>query len=295
MDSFLYTFPISGVTAPLWLPPTVAAGIAFFTSMVGISGAFLLVPFQLSVLGFASPSASATNLVYNLFSIPGALWRYQREGRLFWPLTLVVTAGGAPGTFLGAWLRTHYLAERATFELFVAVILAWLGGRMVMDVLSRHSNNNGQAVSAVQLVETSGWTVRYQFAGMEHTFPIVPMLGLSFLVGVVGTAYGIGGGSFIVPLCLTLYRLPLHSIAGASLAATLLTSAIALVAYAWLPAPPGVAARPDWLLGIAYGVGGLVGAYFGARCQKLVPQKALKVLLAVVLLGLAVRYIWPGT
>ena len=60
---FWHHFAVSGVETWLWLPPLAACVISFFTSMVGISGAFLLVPFQMSVLGFASPSASATNLV----------------------------------------------------------------------------------------------------------------------------------------------------------------------------------------------------------------------------------------
>ncbi|MFA7240374.1 MAG: hypothetical protein WC091_09695 [Sulfuricellaceae bacterium] len=50
----------------LWLPPLVAFVLSLFCSMVGISGAFLLMPFQMSVLGYVHPSASATNLVFNL-------------------------------------------------------------------------------------------------------------------------------------------------------------------------------------------------------------------------------------
>ncbi|MGE5154696.1 MAG: TSUP family transporter, partial [Bdellovibrio bacteriovorus] len=119
-------------------------------------------------------------------------------------------------------------------------------------------------------------------------------LGISALVGLVGTAYGIGGGSLMVPLCLTRWRLPLHAIAGATLAATLLTSALALLAYQCLPAPPGVAAAPDWSLGASFGLGGLVGAYLGARCQRFLPQAVLRAVLAVMLLGLSVRYLWPG-
>lgn len=42
--------------------------------MVGISGVFLLMPFQMSVLGYAGPSASATNLVFNLFATPAAYY-----------------------------------------------------------------------------------------------------------------------------------------------------------------------------------------------------------------------------
>ena len=34
--------------------------------MGGVSGAFLLLPFQVSVLGFTSPAVSPTNLIFNI-------------------------------------------------------------------------------------------------------------------------------------------------------------------------------------------------------------------------------------
>lgn len=290
--SLWHHFAVSGVETWLWLPPLAAMAITFCTSMVGISGAFLLVPFQLSVLGFASPSASASNLVFNLVAIPGGMYRYWREQRLFWPLALVVSAGGAPGTFVGAWLRTHWLADRAAFEPFAAAILAWLAWRMATDL--RASGAGSRTPGGVRGMRANWREVRFQHDGVEHAFGVPGMLALSFLVGVIGTAYGIGGGSFIVPLCLAVYRLPLHAIAGATLTATFLTSAIALAAYSWLPAPAGVAVRPDWGLGLAFGVGGLIGAYLGARCQKQVPQRLLKGFLALLMAALALHYAWPG-
>ncbi|MFZ5492830.1 MAG: sulfite exporter TauE/SafE family protein [Pseudomonadota bacterium] len=285
-------FAVSGVETWLWLPPLAALVIAFFTSMVGISGAFLLVPFQLSVLGFASPAASATNLVFNLVAIPGGMLRYARENRLFWPLALIITAGGAPGTLAGAWLRTHWLAERARFESFVAAILAYLAWRVLADW--RRAGTSPAPAGTVRLLAADWREIQFAHGATTHAFPVLPMLGLSCVVGVIGTAYGIGGGSFMVPLCLAVWRLPLHAIAGATQTATLLTSALALAAYAWLPAPAGVAARPDWALGLAFGVGGLAGAYLGACMQKRVPQRRLKGLLAVLLAGLAIHYAWPA-
>jgi hypothetical protein len=285
------TFAVSGVTAPLWLPPLVAAAVAFATSMVGISGAVLLLPFQVSVLGFASPAASATNLVYNLVAIPGSLMRYRREGRLFWPLALAIALGSMPGTLLGAWLRTHVLAERGVFEPFVAAVLLYLAWRLVTGGRDESESVVAEGVTAL------GWDRRrlgLGYGGAEHRVPLPALLGVSFLVGLVGTAYGIGGGSLMVPLCLAQWRLPLHAIAGATLAATLLTSVLALAAYALLPAPPGVAAAPDLALGTLFGLGGLVGGYLGARCQRYLPQATLKALLAVVLLGVAGYYLWPG-
>ena len=55
------------------VPPLVAFGISFFTSMGGVSGAFLLLPFQMSVLGFTGPSVTSTNFLFNVTGTPGGV------------------------------------------------------------------------------------------------------------------------------------------------------------------------------------------------------------------------------
>ena len=99
------TFPVSGVETAIWIPPLVGLTISFFTSMGGISGAFLILPFQVSVLGFTSPAVSPTNLVFNIVGIPSAVYRYFREGRMNWPLAWNIIAGTFPGLFLGMIIR----------------------------------------------------------------------------------------------------------------------------------------------------------------------------------------------
>ena len=79
-------FPIAGVEVSPIIPFVVAFVVSFFTSMGGVSGAFLLLPFQVSVLGFTSPAVSSTNLVYNIVAIPSGVYRYIKEGRMAWPL-----------------------------------------------------------------------------------------------------------------------------------------------------------------------------------------------------------------
>ncbi len=83
----------------------------------------------------------------------------------------------------------------------------------------------------------------------------------------------------------------MYTVAGAALAATLLTSVFGVLFYMLLPAPAGVPTHPDWALGLLFGLGGLAGMYLGARVQKYVPQAALKLLLGGLMLALAVRYI----
>ena len=114
-------FPISGIEVNPLVPVIVAFVVSFFTSMGGVSGAFLLLPFQMSVLGYTHPSVSATNQMFNVVAIPSGVYRYYREGRLVWPLTLAVIIGTLPGVFIGAIVRIGYLPDPRNFKLFAAL------------------------------------------------------------------------------------------------------------------------------------------------------------------------------
>lgn len=117
------------------------------------------------------------------------------------------------------------------------------------------------------------------------------MLLLAFVVGIIGGTYGIGGGAIIAPFCVAIFRLPVYTVAGAALAGTLITSVAGVALYSVLPAPPGTVTAPDWALGLLFGLGGVGGMYLGARCQKFVPQKILKLFLGGLLTVLAGQYI----
>ena len=96
----------------------------------------------------------------------------------------------------------------------------------------------------------------------------------------------------MAPFFVAVYRLPVHTVAGAALMGTFVTSVVGVLFYQ-LAAPwyPDQAVSPDWLLGALFGVGGLAGMYLGARTQKYVPSLWLKVMLGAILLFVAGRYI----
>jgi uncharacterized protein len=115
---------------------------------------------------------------------------------------------------------------------------------------------------------------------------------LSAIVGVVGGMYGIGGGAIIAPFFVAVFHLPVYTIAGACLMGTFLTSIVAACFYQILaPLYPHMAVAPDWMLGILMGTGGMIGMYAGARMQKFVPAKAIKWLLACILVFTGGRYV----
>ena len=117
------------------------------------------------------------------------------------------------------------------------------------------------------------------------------MLSLAFAVGIIGGTYGIGGGAMIAPFCVAVFNLPVYTVAGAALMGTFLTSIAGVFFYSIIPPAAELSTKPDWLLGILFGAGGLIGMYCGARTQKYIPQKFIKLLLGLAITSLALRYI----
>lgn len=312
-------FPTAGIEVSPWIPPLVAFVISFFTSMGGVSGAFLLLPFQMTFLGYTNPSVSATNQLFNIIAIPSGVYRYVQEGRMVWPLTWIVIAGTLPGVFIGALIRVAWLPDPRHFKLFAACVLLYIGTKMVRELLDRNSGQGAKADSEKRFQETARRhrsktretkaaeeknlqpvkVTHFNLKRLGYTFydesfdvSFWGIFSLSFLVGIVGGIYGIGGGSIIAPFFVTFFGLPVYTVAGAALMGTFVTSVAGVAFYqAIAPFYPGMSVAPDWILGILFGAGGMAGMYLGARSQKFVPATKIKWMLAAIIVFTALRYV----
>jgi len=309
-------FPVSGVEISPAIPLVVAFTVSFFTSMGGVSGAFLLLPFQVSILHFTSPSVSPTNLVYNIIGIPGGVYRYMREARMAWPLAWVIISGTLPGVFIGAILRIKYLPDPRHFKFFVGCVLLYIGGRLLYELSPRVSAKKAKGAELeerfrkrvgekqsgeisrpgrkIRSVEFSPTRYTFEFYGEIFSFNALALFAVTFAVGIISGTYGIGGGSIIAPFLIAIFGLPVYAIAGAALLSTFLTSIVGVSFYTLIApfyAYTGLAIAPDWKLGALFGIGGLIGMYCGARVQKYFPARAIKLILGVVIMFLSVKYI----
>lgn len=312
-------FPVSGVETNPIVPALVAFFVSFFTSMGGVSGAFLLLPFQMSFLGYTNPSVSATNQLFNVVAIPSGVYRYFKEGRMVWPLTWAVIIGTLPGVFIGAIVRIGYLPDPKNFKLFAAIVLLYIGARMLKDLIRkpppgmdkassekrfqelvrehrRKAENSlgksGEPLPAVRIIQFTLRRIMYEFYSEKFDVPVIGVFSLSFIVGIVGGIYGIGGGAIIAPFFVSFFGLPIYTVAGAALMGTFVTSVAGVIFYqAIAPFYPTMSIAPDWVLGSLFGLGGFAGMYMGARCQKYVPAKAIKWMLSVIIFFTATKYI----
>lgn len=290
---FQVYFPVSRITTSLLLPPLVAFGLAYFGAMAGVTGAFLLLPFQMSVLGYTAPGVSATNFTYNIVAIPGTVFRYAREGRMNWPLAAVITLGSFPGIIAGYYVRVRFLTDPRYFKPFAGLVLlylAWLIGRKAFGGRANQAAPP-PAGAQIQCTQLRLNRIVYSFAGQEYGFDPRSLSLVAFGVGVVGGAYGIGGGAVLAPFCISVLRLPVHSVAGASLFGTFVSSCIGVLVYHLGLFSGGLETRPDYILGALFGIGGALGGYWGAKTQKHIPERPIKLGLFVVLLFIALRYL----
>ena len=220
-----------------------------------IPGAVLILPFQVSVLGFTSPAVSPTNLVFNIVGIPSAVYRYFREGRMNWPLALNIIAGTFPGLFVGMIIRIVYLPDLRPFKLFAGLVLLSIGGRMIYQLIVERGaaesvakiaedkmrkeavlrpENGGPSQSKSSAICTIGWSLtrtEYEFFGECFSFHITGLFVLSLVVGLIGGIYGIGGAAIIAPFIVSFFHLPIHTIAGATLLGACVTSIGGVIFY----------------------------------------------------------------
>ncbi|WSA71453.1 TSUP family transporter [Streptomyces sp. NBC_01799] len=171
-----------------------------------------------------------------------------------------------PGVIAGAAVRVFALPGQNLFRTLVAALLLPLGLWLCLRTLH---------------------PARQRPDAAEPSAPALAALALA--VGVVGGIYGIGGGSLLGPV-LAARGMSMARIAPATLAATFTTSVAGAAAYAMLALASSGPVAPDWWLGLACGLGGLIGGYLGARLQRHLPETALRLLLGTLAAALGAQY-----
>ena len=245
--------------------------IATLASPAGISGAVLLLPFQVAVLGTPSPAVTPTNLLYNVVAAPGAIYRYWRQGQTGGYLSALLITGTLPGVIAGSVIRVEFLPGAQVFDLVVGAVLVPLG---IWFAASRPDAAGQSAQSAREV-------------------PAVALVAIAAVVGCVGGIYGIGGGSILAPILIGSGR-PASSVAPAALISTFVTSIAGVTTFTILSMHQHAPVAPDWSTGLALGFGGLAGAYTGARMQARLPDLVIRRGMGVLVIAIGARYLWTG-
>ena len=283
--------PIAEMPVSVLLILGLGAAVGFISGLFGIGGGFLMTPL-LIFLGIppavAVASQSAQIVASSTTSALGALRRNALDPKLGGMLV----AGGLVGSALGVWF---FAAARRAGQLDLVIVVSYVtlftvvGSLMLKESIREFwSKRRGGPVRprrrAGDHAPYLAWPLRMRFYRSKLYVSVIPVLGLSLFVGFAGALLGIGGGFIVVPALLYVFRVPTAVVIGTSQFQILCTAILALILHA-------VANQAvDIVLAILLIVGGVFGAQFGARAGRNLRAELFRFLLAILLLGVGLRF-----
>ncbi|MDI7276435.1 MAG: sulfite exporter TauE/SafE family protein [Anaerolineae bacterium] len=264
----------------------ISFGAGLLGALLGLGGGVILVPVLTLLLGVDIRYAIAASIVSVIATSSGAAAAYVRDGITNMRIGMFLETGTTAGAVTGA-LVGGVLTGRVLYVLF-AVIIAYCAYAMFRkrgeeapratrgDALAGRLRLGGAYYDAAL-----GRTVEY------HATNTLPVLGLTYVAGMVSGLLGIGGGPLKVPAMDIAMRLPIKvSTATSNFMIGVTAAASAAIYFMRGQVHPAVAAP------VAVGV--LGGAVAGARLMGRVRGQFIRLLFSGLLAILAVQMLLKG-
>jgi uncharacterized membrane protein YfcA len=282
--------PIAELPVNLLLILGLGVAVGFISGMFGVGGGFLMTP--LLILVGIPPAIAVANVPSHMAasSMSGVL-TYWRRQQVDLGLGLVLLSGGLIGTATGVWIFA-LLLDYGQLDLFVAlsyvVLLGVVGGIMLNESVRAIIRTQKGAAAVVRRPGTHAWfhglPLKLRFRQSRIYVSAIPVTVIGFGIGFFGAIMGIGGGFLLIPALIYLMRVPTTVSVATSLFLTLCTMLLATLLHA-------VENRTvDVVLALVLMTGGVIGAQFGARAGQALRAERLRLLLGMLVLGVAVRF-----
>lgn len=238
---------------------------SFVSGMVGVGGSIIKYPMLLFIpplLGFSALTAhevSGISAVQVFFATIAGVWAYKGTGYLHKKLILFMGSSILVGSFIGAF-ASGFFPENSVNLVYailatIAVVMILLPKKQIPDQPA-HSISFNKPLSS----------------------------GLAFVVGVASGIVGAAGSFLLIPIMLTVLKLPTRVTIATSLAVTFLSSIGSTVGKV---ATNQVLYGPAAVMIIASLIASPIGAKIGQRTN----TKVLQWILALLILGTSIQ-IW---
>jgi uncharacterized membrane protein YfcA len=281
--------PIAEVSVNLVVMLGLGAAVGFLSGMFGVGGGFLLTPL-LMFSGVAAPIAVATGANQIIAtSVSGAVAQWRR-GNIDLRMANVLIAGGAVGAMIGVVL-VRLLRQVGQADLLISltyvVFLGVIGALMLVEsVRAIHKSRSGMPIPA-RRANTHSWIhglpLKMRFPTSRLYISAIPPLLIGAVVGLLAAFLGAGGGFIMVPAMIYLLRMPTNIVIGTSMFQIIFVTAIVTLLHATFNH------TLDAVLALILAAGGVMGGQFGVRAGLKLKGEQLRLLLALLVLGVAAR------
>jgi len=240
--------------------------VGFIVGLSGVGGGALMTPLLVLVFGVAPVTAVGTDLLYAAITKATGVWVHGRRGNVEWKVVGRLALGSIPVALLVLWgmsamsTESEQFSRLITFALGFALILT-AGALIFREPLQQA----GRGIS-VALSQAGGRGLIYS-----------TVVSGAFL-GALVTVSSVGAGALGVMVLFMLYpRLPTIKLVGSDIAHAVPLTALAGLGYLYLGAV-------DFSLLGSLLLGSLPGIYLGSHAAGWVPERALRTVLASLLL-----------
>ena len=240
--------------------------VGFVLGLLGGGGSVLTVPILIYALHVPVKLAIATSLfVVGLVAFIGFI-THVRQGNVALKVALAFTPSAVIASYAAARI-SKYVPPHVQLVLFALVGLA--GSVMMLRGTFRKSPQADE--------------VPYEFEGSRRAIALLALGGIG--VGILTGLIGVGGGFLIVPALVIIERLPMRLAIGTSL---LVISLNAMAGFAgYVGTVPIDWPLVAWFTGVA-----AVGSIIGTLLNKRVPQRHLRQVFGVLLIGVSLYVLY---
>jgi uncharacterized membrane protein YfcA len=253
---------------------TSGLGIGALGTLIGAGGGWMIVPLLLLGFRFTPQQAVGTSLaVVFLNALSGSI-AYMLQRRVLYTMGSAFAAATIPGAFLGAWLVEHLSSQwfSVLFGGFLFCIAVFLhrGERLFL------ARRTSRKVNAQELQSFRSPILRFGIL-------------VSFLVGMLSSLFGIGGGIIHVPFLIVVLGIPVHAATATShfvLAITSLTGSLVFLRQGQVDLPAAAS------MGLGVLMGAQAGAFLSTRMRGEPIRRLLAMALAIFAARLVLRIVW---
>ncbi len=240
--------------------------VGAIVGLTGVGGGSLMTPLLIGAFGLAPATAIGTDLWFAALTKSGGSWAHHRLGHVDYRVTKLLLAGSMPATVATVALM-HFSGITKAWGSTLSVAL---GIALLLTAVS---------VACRSLWADAG--LRLERRLLPHRSALTVASGA--LLGVLVSLSSIGAGAIGATLLLLLYpRLPAHRIVGTDIAHAVPLTLVAGIGHALL-------GHVEWALLAALLVGSLPGIWLGARLTRAMPERLVRGVLCVSLVGAGVK------
>ena len=279
--------PIAEMSVNLFLLLGLGGAVGFLSGIFGVGGGFLMTPL-LIFIGIPPPVAVGSEASQILASSVSGVQAHMRRGNVDVKMGLVLVAGGFLGSAFGVWLF-GLLRELGQINLVISLayvlFLGTVGLLMFVEstrslIRSRARRRSGQGFTRRHRhLWLHGLPLKMRFHRSRLYISSLMPFGLGFLVGILASIMGVGGGFLMVPAMIYLIGMPTGVVVGTSLFQIAFVTAATTLLHAVNNQ------TVDVVLALSLIVGGVVGAQLGSSVSTYLRGEQLRVLLALIVLA----------